>query len=163
MNLGDLVGQNLGSPAVLAFVLGAVAVRLKSDLRFPESITSLLSTYLLLAIGLKGGLRLREASFDELSMPVIATIVLGILTPSVAYLVARRFLKLSISDAAAMAAHYGSVSAVTFTAAEAADIADRLGTPVVVVKAQIHAGGRGKGNGSRNPSRYSRDATAWCY
>jgi len=51
-------------------------------------------------------------------MPVIATIVLGILAPSVSYLVARRFLKLSISDAAAMAAHYGSVSAVTFTAAE---------------------------------------------
>lgn len=118
MNFGDLVGQNLGSPAVLAFVLGAVAVRLKSDLRFPESITSLLSTYLLLAIGLKGGLRLREATFDELSMPIVATLVLGIVTPTIAYLVSKRFLRLSTADAAAMAAHYGSVSAVTFTAAE---------------------------------------------
>ncbi|MGA1332041.1 MAG: sodium-dependent bicarbonate transport family permease [Ilumatobacteraceae bacterium] len=118
MNFGDLVGQNLGSPAVLAFVLGAVAVRLKSDLRFPESITSLLSTYLLLAIGLKGGLRLREASFDELSMPIVATLVLGIITPTVAYLVSKRLLRLGTADAAAMAAHYGSVSAVTFTAAE---------------------------------------------
>ena len=118
MTIGDLVGQNLGSPAVLAFVLGAVAVRLKSDLRFPESITSLLSTYLLLAIGLKGGLRLREASFDELVMPIVATVVLGIITPLIAYWAAKRWLKLSSSDSAAMAAHYGSVSAVTFTAAE---------------------------------------------
>lgn len=61
MTLLELVGQNIGSPAVLAFILGALAVRLKSDLSFPESVTSLLSTYLLLAIGLKGGLRLREA------------------------------------------------------------------------------------------------------
>jgi uncharacterized protein len=118
VTIGDLVGQNLGSPAVLAFVLGAVAVRLKSDLRFPESITSLLSTYLLLAIGLKGGLRLREASFDELVMPIVATVVLGIITPLLAYWAAKQWLKLSSSDSAAMAAHYGSVSAVTFTAAE---------------------------------------------
>jgi hypothetical protein len=108
----------LASPAVLAFVLGAVAVRLKSDLRFPESITSLLSTYLLLAIGLKGGLRLRDASFDDLVMPIIATVALGIITPTVSFFVARKFLRFTTTDAAAIAAHYGSVSAVTFTAAE---------------------------------------------
>lgn len=118
MTLGELVGQNLASPAVLAFVLGAVAVRLKSDLRFPESITSLLSTYLLLAIGLKGGLRLRDASFDDLVMPIIATVALGIITPTVSFFVARKFLRFTTTDAAAIAAHYGSVSAVTFTAAE---------------------------------------------
>jgi len=83
VNLGDLVGQNLGSPAVLAFVLGAVAVRLKSDLRFPEAVTSLLSTYLLLAIGLKGGLRLRHAALDDLVWPLAGTVVLGIVTPLV--------------------------------------------------------------------------------
>jgi len=118
VTLGELVGQNLASPAVLAFVLGAVAVRLKSDLRFPESITSLLSTYLLLAIGLKGGLRLRDASFDDLVMPIIATVALGIITPTVSFFVARKFLRFTTTDAAAIAAHYGSVSAVTFTAAE---------------------------------------------
>ncbi|MFM8644485.1 MAG: sodium-dependent bicarbonate transport family permease, partial [Actinomycetota bacterium] len=69
MSLWDLISQNLGSPAVLAFVLGAAAVRLKSDLSFPEAITSLLSTYLLLAIGLKGGLRLRDAAIDDLFLP----------------------------------------------------------------------------------------------
>jgi len=118
VTLGELVGQNLASPAVLAFVLGAVAVRLKSDLRFPESITSLLSTYLLLAIGLKGGLRLRDASLDDLVMPIIATVALGIITPTVSFFVARKFLRFTTTDAAAIAAHYGSVSAVTFTAAE---------------------------------------------
>jgi len=116
--LWDLVSQNLGSPAVLAFVLGALAVRLKSDLSFPESVTSLLSTYLLLAIGLKGGLRLRDASFDDLLWPLLATLLLGVLTPAVTYVVARRFLNRGPADSAALAAHYGSVSAVTFTAAE---------------------------------------------
>ena len=118
MNLGELVGQNLGSPAVLAFVLGAVAVRLKSDLRFPEAVTSLLSTYLLLAIGLKGGLRLRHAALDDLVWPLAGTVVLGIVTPLVTYVVARRFLDKAPADSASLAAHYGSVSAVTFTAAE---------------------------------------------
>jgi len=118
VNLGDLVGQNLGSPAVLAFVLGAIAVRLKSDLRFPEAVTSLLSTYLLLAIGLKGGLRLRHAALDDLVSPLAGTVVLGIVTPLVTYVVARRFLDKAPADSASLAAHYGSVSAVTFTAAE---------------------------------------------
>ena len=112
------MGQNIGSPAVLAFVLGAVAVRLKSDLRFPEAVTSLLSTYLLLAIGLKGGLRLRTAEFADLVGPLIGTVIIGVTTPIVTYVVARRFLSRSPSDSAALAAHYGSVSAVTFTAAE---------------------------------------------
>lgn len=114
----ELVGQNIGSPAVLAFILGALAVRLKSDLSFPESVTSLLSTYLLLAIGLKGGLRLREAALDDLLLPIVGTVALGIVTPAITYWVARRFLKRTPSDSAALAAHYGSVSAVTFTAAE---------------------------------------------
>lgn len=118
MSLWDLVSQNLGSPAVLAFVLGAVAVRLKSDLSFPEAITSLLSTYLLLAIGLKGGLRLRDAAIDDLFLPLVATLLIGVLTPAVTYVVARKFLSRSPADCAALAAHYGSVSAVTFTAAE---------------------------------------------
>lgn len=118
MTLGDLVSQNLASPTVLAFVLGAVAVRLKSDLRFPESITSLLSTYLLLAIGLKGGLKLRDAPFQDVILPIVATLALGIVITTISYLVARRYLRFNVTNAAAIAAHYGSVSAVTFTAAE---------------------------------------------
>ena len=61
MSTWDLVTLNLGSPAVLAFALGVIAALARSDLRFPEQVTSFLSSCLLFAIGLKGGLRLREA------------------------------------------------------------------------------------------------------
>ena len=118
MSINNLVSLNLGSPVVLAFLLGVVAAFIKSDLRFPEQVTSLLSTYLLFAIGLKGGMRLRESSLTELTWPVLITLILGVATPVVAFLVARSFLRLDTINAAAMAAHYGSVSAVTFTAAE---------------------------------------------
>lgn len=118
MSVSDLISLNLGSPAVLAFALGVVATLLRSDLRFPEAVTSLLSTYLLFAIGLKGGMELRHASFGDIAAPTVATFALGLLVPVVAYAGARRFVGLGIADAASIAAHYGSVSAVTFTAAE---------------------------------------------
>lgn len=118
MSVSDLVSLNLGSPVVLAFLLGVIAAFIKSDLRFPEQVTSLLSTYLLFAIGLKGGLRLRESSVSELAWPVVVTLILGIATPLIAFIVARAFVRLDTINAASLAAHYGSVSAVTFTAAE---------------------------------------------
>ena len=118
MSVGDLVSLNLGSPVVLAFLLGVIAAFIKSDLRFPEQVTSLLSTYLLFSIGLKGGLRLRESSVSELAWPVIITLVIGVATPVIAFFVARSFVRLDTINAASLAAHYGSVSAVTFTAAE---------------------------------------------
>lgn len=118
MSVGDLVSLNLGSPVVLAFLLGVIAAFIKSDLRFPEQVTSLLSTYLLFAIGSKGGLRLRESSVSELAWPVIITLVIGVATPVIAFFVARSFVRLDTINAASLAAHYGSVSAVTFTAAE---------------------------------------------
>jgi hypothetical protein len=118
VSISDLISLNLGSPAVLAFALGVVATLLRSDLRFPEAVTSLLSTYLLFSIGLKGGMELRHASFGDIAAPTAATLGLGLLVPVVAYIGARRFVRLGIADAASIAAHYGSVSAVTFTAAE---------------------------------------------
>jgi len=118
VSISDLISLNLGSPAVLAFALGVVATLLRSDLRFPEAVTSLLSTYLLFSIGLKGGMELRHASFGDIAAPTVATLGLGLLVPVVAYIAARRFVRLGIADAASIAAHYGSVSAVTFTAAE---------------------------------------------
>ena len=118
MSTWDLVTLNLGSPAVLAFVLGVLAALMRSDLRFPEQVTSFLSSYLLFAIGLKGGLRIREANLGDLVGPFGATLLLGVLTPCVAYIVAKKWLRLDTANAASIAAHYGSVSAVTFTAAE---------------------------------------------
>jgi len=118
MSTWDLVTLNLGSPAVLAFVLGVLAAVANSDLRFPEQVTSFLSSYLLFAIGLKGGMRLREAELADLLAPAAVTVLLGLVTPVVAFVVARRWLRLDHANAASIAAHYGSVSAVTFTAAE---------------------------------------------
>ena len=118
MSVSELLSLNLGSPAVLAFALGLIAALLKSDLRFPESVTSLLSSYLLLAIGIKGGIQIRKADLGDLALPMVVTLVIGIIAPLVAYYGARRFVRLDVANAASIAAHYGSVSAVTFTAAE---------------------------------------------
>lgn len=118
MSVSELLTLNLGSPAVLAFALGLIAALLKSDLRFPESVTSLLSAYLLLAIGIKGGIQIRKADLGDLALPMVVALVIGIVTPIVAYYGARRLVRLDVTNAASMAAHYGSVSAVTFTAAE---------------------------------------------
>ncbi|HMS53922.1 MAG TPA: sodium-dependent bicarbonate transport family permease [Fimbriimonadaceae bacterium] len=113
----ELLSANLLSPMVLAFALGALATLLKSDLKLPEGLYTSLTIYLLFAIGLKGGVALSESSVVELWKPALATLVLGIATALTSYTVARRIFKLTRVDAAAMAAHYGSVSAVTFIAA----------------------------------------------
>jgi hypothetical protein len=118
MSALDLAQQNLTSPMVLAFVLGFVAVRLKSDLSFPDQVTSLLSTYLLLAIGFKGGTRLKEIDPIDVAVPAVVTIAAGVVIAYVTYLIARKFIGLTPADSASLAAHFGSVSAVTFTAAE---------------------------------------------
>ena len=117
MNVVDLAITNLTSPAVLAFALGIVAVWVKSDLRLPEALYSSLTIYLLLAIGLKGGVELSQADPAAVWRPALAAITIGVLTPLVLFPVLRRVLGLSRVDAAALGAHYGSVSVVTFTAA----------------------------------------------
>lgn len=119
MSLPELVIENLTAPAVLCFVIGVLAVAVRSDLRLPDQVGSLISTYLLLAIGLKGGTRLHDADLGALWAPLLATLALGAITPLTTFGAARRFAGLGTVDAAALAAHFGSVSAVTFTAAEA--------------------------------------------
>jgi hypothetical protein len=113
----DLLINNLLSPIPLAFVLGMVAVLVRSDLRIPEAAYAAISIYLLLAIGLKGGIELHRTPLATLAWPAVATLALGIVTPLIAYGIFRAGVKLSVTDAAALAAHYGSVSAVTFIAA----------------------------------------------
>lgn len=109
--------ENLTSPPVLAFVLGALAVALRSDLRLPDPIHTWLATYLLLAIGLKGGHALRGVEVGEIVAPAGATVALGIVIPIVVFLVAWKVIRVALPDAGSLAAHYGSVSVVTFTAA----------------------------------------------
>ena len=123
----DLLAANLLSPVVLAFVLGMIARMLRSDLDIPAAIQSYLSTFLLLAIGLKGGLALSKETPEHLPLYIGATMLLGILTALSAYAVAKAWLKDSRLDAAALAAHFGSVSAVTFIAAQ--QYTERSGQP----------------------------------
>ena len=113
----DIILANLLSPIILAFVLGIVASIVKSDLEFPRPLYDALSIYLLLAIGLKGGVELSETPLAEFAGPALATFVLGVLTPITAYNVLRRLGRLDRANSAALAAHYGSVSAVTFIVA----------------------------------------------
>ncbi len=113
----DILAANLLSPIVLAFVLGIVARLIKSDLEFPEGLYQSLAIYLLLAIGLKGGVALSATPVQEFVGPALATLALGVLTPLTSYAVLRRPLGFDRVNAAALGAHYGSVSAVTFIAA----------------------------------------------
>jgi hypothetical protein len=113
----DLVRQNLLSPIVLGFVLGALATAVKSDLRIPEPLYAGLSLYLLLAIGLKGGAALAQTPIQQVALPALGTLILGAGTTFTAYGLLRLG-KFDIPNAAGIAAHYGSVSAVTFMAAQ---------------------------------------------
>lgn len=119
MDAIQLLKANLLAPVFLAFVIGWVATLIKSDLKFPPGLYTGLSAYLMLAIGLKGGSELATSDPAQLVGPVGATLVLGVITPLLAYVFARRLFRFEKPDAAALAAHYGSVSAVTFIAAVA--------------------------------------------
>jgi hypothetical protein len=109
--------NNLTSVAVLVFILGFIGARFKSDLRIPESIYQLISIYLLLGIGLKGGHALKDVSFQEIIKPSLATLLVGSLIPFLAFYVLKTIKYLTVSQRGALAAHYGSTSLVTFSAA----------------------------------------------
>jgi len=117
MDVTEIIRLNLLSPMTLSFVLGAVATFVRSDLKFPEPVYTALSIYLLLAIGLKGGAALAVAPLADVTAPMLAGVALGVAIPLWAYAALRRIGRFSSVDAAALAAHYGSVSAVTFIAA----------------------------------------------
>lgn len=104
---------------VFFFVLGVAARLLKSDLRLPEALYETLSIFLLLAIGLKGGIELSKQPLAVLAPQVLACVALGFAIPFALWPLLRA-LKLAGADAASLAAHYGSVSVVTFAVAIAA-------------------------------------------
>lgn len=109
------LADNLLTAPVIAFVAALLATLLRFEVRLPESLYPILSTFLLLAIGIKGGRALAATSLDDVWKPLIAALVLGIITPLVAFILMRVAGRLNVIDSAALAAHYGSVSAVTFT------------------------------------------------
>ena len=104
---------------VLFFMLGVFARLVGSDLRLPEALYETLSIYLLLAIGLKGGIELSKQPLAALAPQVAATMALGFVIPFVLFPLLR-LLRLSPADSAALGAHYGSVSVVTFAVVTAA-------------------------------------------
>ena len=114
----DVLRINLCSPLTLSFALGVFARLVRSELSLPRDLYTALSIYLLFALGLKGGVELSHSSLASISGPAMVTILLGCLTPVSAYLVLRKMGRFTIADSAGIAAHYGSVSAVTFIAAQ---------------------------------------------
>jgi len=115
MELFSSFGASLTSPMVLAFALGIIATLLKSDLKFPEGMYMGLTIYLLFAIGLKGGVKLTSVSLADFYKPCIAAIAMCVTIPLVAYFILQKLGKIDKLNAAAIAAHFGSVSAVTFS------------------------------------------------
>ena len=113
--------SNFLDPAILFFVFGAFAGAVKSNLEIPQPIARFLSLYLLMALGLKGGFALHKSGFTlEIGLALGLAVFLAIIIPLMGYLILRT--KLNNYDAAAIAATYGSVSAVTFiTATQALD------------------------------------------
>jgi hypothetical protein len=123
----DLLLTNLLQPIVLAFLLGAIAGFVKSELELPEAVIKLLAIYLLFSLGITGGRELAKVEAGA-GLPVIGVTVLMIFAiPTAAYLITRRLGGFDIPNAAAIAAHYGSVSTATFFSA--VTFAGAMGTP----------------------------------
>lgn len=115
MNLQLLI-DNLTNPALLFFILGVLAVQVKSDLEIPENSAKFISIYLLFAIGFKGGQELAHSTFSvDILWVVIFCLLASFLVPLYSFFILKR--KLSIDNSVAIAAAYGSVSAVTFVTA----------------------------------------------
>jgi hypothetical protein len=112
----NLLLENLTNPALMFFVLGIIAVYVKSDLEIPPSSSKFISLYLLFAIGFKGGQELSHETFtSEIGWSMLFGIGISALIPVYTFFILKR--KLSVFDAGAIAAAYGSVSAVTFVTA----------------------------------------------
>lgn len=107
--------ETLLSPVILFFVLGVLAVLVRSDLSVPEPIGKALSLYLMAAIGIKGGVQVSATGFTpDLALAGLAGLALSFLLPLPAFWLLKRAGRLSTLNAASVAAHYGSVSVVTF-------------------------------------------------
>lgn len=132
----SLAAQNLISPPVLFFALGVLAALARSDLSVPEAVSKALSLYLMLAIGFKGGVAASEHGLGlDLLLVIGAAAVLSFTIPFIAFAFLKTTTRLGRIDAAAVAAHYGSISIVTFIAATAALEAAGIAYPGIMIAA----------------------------
>jgi len=137
-----LAADNLISPIILSFALGLFAALARSDLSVPEAVAKGLSIYLLFAIGFKGGASVARHGVDAtLLTSLLAGVALSFLLPFVAFALLRVMTRLSATDAAAVAAHYGSISIVTFVAASSVLASRGIGSEgyMVAVAAAMEA------------------------
>lgn len=117
MSLFELASQNLLSPMVLFFALGLLAALGRSDLSIPEAVAKTLALYLMMSIGFKGGVEVAKSGITSTMLLVmLAGTVLSFVIPVIGFFALRAISRLSAVDAAAVAAHYGSISIVTFVA-----------------------------------------------
>ncbi|MBF9057699.1 sodium-dependent bicarbonate transport family permease [Rhodobacterales bacterium HKCCSP123] len=113
-----LAADNLLSPIILFFALGLLAAFARSDLSIPEAIAKGMSIYLLFSIGFKGGVSVADHGIDQtLLLSLVAGLILSFGLPMIAFGLLRVMTRLDVTDAAAVAGHYGSISIVTFVAA----------------------------------------------
>lgn len=130
-------------PAVMAFLLGVGLGVAKADVRLAPSAGATVAAILLLAIGLKGGKALATAGFDGLGAPLLATVALGLLVPLVAWSLLRASRRFDHEQAAVIAGHYGSTSAVTFAVAlawlDTRGILVEAGMPVLLAVLEVPA------------------------
>ncbi|MFM7655956.1 MAG: sodium-dependent bicarbonate transport family permease [Paracoccaceae bacterium] len=126
--MDSILLENLISPITLAFLMGIVATLIRSDLEIPEPVIRIFAIFLLFSIGLQGGRELQTVGLSNVMGAVAVTAAIVLLIPLMAFLVARHVIKLSIVDAAGVAALYGSVSSVTFVVARA--YAEAAGFPM---------------------------------
>jgi uncharacterized protein len=126
---------------VLFFMLGVAAGLAKSDLKLPAALYDALSIYLLLAIGLKGGMELAKQPFLAVAPQAVMAMSLGLVIPLIAFPVLRALGRLPRADAASIAAHYGSVSVVTFAVGQnylhAKGIAFEAHMPLILVLLEV--------------------------
>ena len=115
MDILSLIQANLLTPIILFFLLGIIAARIKSDLRIPEAISEFLPIYLLAAIGLHGGIEMRNTSFENILAPMLVAIALSLIMTLYHYQILRRLGKFNLFDSYALASTYGAVGAVTFS------------------------------------------------
>ena len=109
--------QNVLAPPVLFFLIGAIAVFFKSDLEIPAPLPKLFSLYLLLAIGFRGGIEIQKSGLTDQVLPTLsAAILMSLIIPLIGFVILRY--KFNVFNSAAIAAAYGSISAVTFISAE---------------------------------------------
>ena len=162
--------SNMLIPAILFFALGFLAQLVRSDLKFPSELTKSLSIYLLVGIGLHGGIELAKIDVGSAIGAVVAALSLGFALPIIAYLILSQALRVDRLNAAAIAAHYGSVSAGTFVTAVAFLDAQQIAyesypvimlaimeSPAIIIGLLLANLARNGGNGGGQRQQVSRE------